>query len=76
MPDFETVVGISLGGAARMRLRRWPAVNPKKADVLSLALPPRSAYVLSADARWRWQHGIAPTTEHRWSITFRTPRVH
>jgi len=33
------------------------------------------AYVLSADARWRWQHGIAPTTEHRWSITFRTPRV-
>jgi alkylated DNA repair dioxygenase AlkB len=75
VPDFETVVGISLGGAARMRLRRWPAVNPKKADVLSLALPPRSAYVLSGAARWRWQHSIAPTAEHRWSITFRTRRV-
>jgi alkylated DNA repair dioxygenase AlkB len=74
VPDFETVVGISLGGVARMRLRRWPAVSPKKADVLSLALPPRSAYVLAADARWRWQHSIAPTTELRWSITFRTAR--
>jgi alkylated DNA repair dioxygenase AlkB len=75
VPDFETVVGISLGGVARMRLRRWPAVNPKKTDVLSLALPPRSAYVLSGEARWRWQHSIAPTTVQRWSITFRTPRV-
>jgi alkylated DNA repair dioxygenase AlkB len=75
VPDFETVVGISLGGTARMRLRRWPAVHPKKADVQSLMLPPRSAYVLSGEARWGWQHSIAPTTELRWSVTFRTPRV-
>jgi alkylated DNA repair dioxygenase AlkB len=72
--DFDVVVGVSLGGEARMRLRPYPPVAPKKTDVLSLALAPRSAYVLRGDARWRWQHSIAPTTTLRWSITFRTPR--
>jgi alkylated DNA repair dioxygenase AlkB len=74
VPDFDVVVGVSLGGEARMRLRPYPPVAPKKADVLSLELAPRSAYVLRGDARWRWQHSIAPTTTLRWSITFRTPR--
>ena len=72
VPDFETVVGISLGGTARMRFRRYPPVKPKKADVLSLELAPRSAYLLRAEARWAWQHSIAPTPALRWSITFRT----
>jgi alkylated DNA repair dioxygenase AlkB len=72
VPDFETVVGVSLGGIARMRFRRYPPVKPKKADVLSLELAPRSAYLLRADARWGWQHSIAPTPGPRWSITFRT----
>jgi alkylated DNA repair dioxygenase AlkB len=74
VPDFDVVVGVSLGGEARMRLRPYPPVAPKKTDVLSLALAPRSAYVLRGDARWRWQHSIAPTATLRWSITFRTPR--
>ena len=73
-PDFETVVGVSLGGIARMRFRRYPPVQPKKADVLSLELAPRSAYVLRAEARWGWQHSIAPTPALRYSITFRTRR--
>ena len=72
VPDFETVVGVSLGGIARMRFRRYPPVKPKKADVLSLELAPRSAYLLRAEARWGWQHSIAPTPGLRWSITFRT----
>jgi len=72
VPDFETVVGVSLGGVARMRFRRYPPVQPKKADVLSLELAPRSAYLLRAEARWGWQHSIAPTPALRWSITFRT----
>lgn len=72
VPDFETVVGVSLGGIARMRFRRYPPVQPKKADVLSLELAPRSAYLLRAEARWGWQHSIAPTPGLRWSITFRT----
>ena len=72
VPDFETVVGVSLGSTARMRFRRYPPVQPKKADVLSLELAPRSAYLLRAEARWGWQHSIAPTPGLRWSITFRT----
>ena len=74
-PHFETVVGVSLAGTARMRFRRYPPVQPKKADVLSLELAPRSAYVLRAEARWGWQHSVAPTPELRYSITFRTARM-
>ena len=73
VPDFESVVGISLAGSARMRFRRYPPVQPKKADVLSLELAPRSAYQLRAEARWGWQHSVAPTPALRYSITFRTP---
>jgi alkylated DNA repair dioxygenase AlkB len=72
VPDFETVVGVSLAGTARMRFRRYPPVAPKKADVVSLELAPRSAYVLRAEARWGWQHSVAPTPALRYSITFRT----
>ena len=72
VPDFENVVGISLAGTVRMRFRRYPPVAPKKADVVSLELAPRSAYLLRADARWGWQHSVAPTPALRYSITFRT----
>ena len=72
VPDYETVVGISLAGTVRMRFRRYPPVAPKKADVVSLELAPRSAYVLRAEARWGWQHSVAPTPALRYSITFRT----
>ena len=74
VPDFETVFGVSLLGTARMRFRRWPPLQPKKADVISLELAPRSAYVLRAEARWGWQHSIAPTPALRWSITLRERR--
>ena len=74
-PHFETVVGVSLAGTARMRFRRYPPLQPKKADVLSLELAPRSAYILRAEARWGWQHSVAPTPELRYSITFRTTRM-
>lgn len=75
MPSFESVVGISLASTARMRFRRYPPVLPKKADVLALELVPRSAYWLQAEARWGWQHSIAPTPALRYSITFRTART-
>jgi alkylated DNA repair dioxygenase AlkB len=72
VPDYETVVGVSLAGTARMRFRRYPPIAPKKQDVVSLELAPRSAYVLRAEARWGWQHSVAPTPALRYSITFRT----
>jgi alkylated DNA repair dioxygenase AlkB len=72
VPHFEMVVGVSLGTPATMRFRRYP---PKpRAPVFTLELEPRSAYVLRNEARWGWQHAIAPTRELRWSITFRTRR--
>jgi alkylated DNA repair dioxygenase AlkB len=69
--DFEIVAGISLGGAGRMRLRRYPHVKGSR-ETLSLELEPRSAYLLRAEARWGWQHSIPPTKNLRYSLTFRT----
>jgi len=72
VPQFESVVGVSLVGAATMRFRRFP---PRAgARILTLQLEPRSAYVLRNEARWGWQHSIAPTPTLRYSITFRTRR--
>ena len=71
VPDFEVVVGVSLGAEARMRFRPWP---PKRGDaVFALDLPPRSAYVLRGEVRWRWQHSVEATKALRYSVTFRTP---
>jgi hypothetical protein len=53
-----------------MRFRPYP---PRRgAAVFALDLAPRSLYVLAGEARWQWQHGIAPTPALRHSITFRT----
>ena len=68
-PDFGRVAGVSLGGWARMRLRRYP---PAKDTPIDLELAPRSAYQMNGAARWRWQHSIPETRELRYSITFRT----
>jgi alkylated DNA repair dioxygenase AlkB len=74
VPDFELVFGLSLGSTARLRFRPYPPLQPKKADVLSVALAPRSIYRIGGVARWGWQHSVAPTPALRWSITFRTRR--
>jgi alkylated DNA repair dioxygenase AlkB len=74
VPDFEIIVGISLGGACRMRLRPYPAKKGRNADAFSLHLEPRSAYQMRGEARWGWQHSIPPTKTMRYSITFRTRR--
>jgi len=73
VPDFERVVGVSLASACRMRFRPYPPRSPRASEVLTLELAPRSAYLLQGDARWRWQHSIAPTPALRYSITLRTP---
>ena len=74
VPQFEHVVGISLLGAARMRLRRYPHVPRSGERSLGIVLAPRSIYCLSGAARWGWQHAISPTPSLRYSITFRTLR--
>jgi DNA oxidative demethylase len=70
-PAFDTVIGISLGGSARLRFQRG---KREKRRVWELLLEPRSGYVLAGEARRSWEHSIPPAKERRYSITFRTVR--
>lgn len=75
VPQFDVIVGVSLGSSCRMRLRPYrPGGEHRRQDVIVLELAPRSAYVMRDQARWEWQHSIAPTKELRYSITLRTAR--
>jgi alkylated DNA repair dioxygenase AlkB len=71
--NFDLVVGVSLHGAARMRLRHYPP-KPRERSI-AIELAPRSIYRLQGEARWDWQHSIPPTPSLRYSITFRTLRA-
>lgn len=68
-PVFEHVVGLSIGAPATLRFRRRAAGG---FDRFSQALAAGDAYHLTGDARWEWEHGIAPMAATRWSITFRS----
>ena len=74
VPDFEDVIGLSLGAAAEMRWRPWPPGSGGRADTLRLTLAPGSVYLMQGEARWGWQHSLPPVPDWRWSITFRTLR--
>ena len=66
---FEKVVGVSLGTPATLRFRRRTSTGFRRA---SIELAPRSAYLLSAESRWDWEHRITPGDRLRYSITLRT----
>ena len=68
-PQFEDVVGISLGSGATMRFRQRTADGFRRAKV---HLEPRSAYLLSGEVRREWEHSIAAGDTLRFSITFRS----
>jgi len=74
VPDFETIVGVSLGSAARIRFRPYPWKPERRQEVFALEVAPRSAYILRDEARWGWQHSVPPVQALRYSITFRTAR--
>jgi alkylated DNA repair dioxygenase AlkB len=71
VPQFDVVIGISLGGPARMRFKAYKA----EGKIVSITLEPRSIYVISGAARWKFQHSIPAVEQLRYSITFRTRRV-
>jgi alkylated DNA repair dioxygenase AlkB len=73
-PDYEVIVGVSLGSPARLRFRPWPPEAPKKDDIVTLELAPRSAYLMRDAARWGWQHSVPPVPGLRYSVTMRTAR--
>lgn len=66
---FDRVAGVSLGASATLRFRQRTATGFRR---LPLPVEPRSAYLLSGEARHEWEHSIAPGEELRFSITFRT----
>lgn len=68
-PVFEHVVGLSLGNAATLRLRRR---TPGGFDRFAHEALPRALYHLAGEARHEWEHSIAAMTVPRWSITFRS----
>ena len=65
---FEEVVGFSLRTSATLRFRQRIASGFRRAN---LEVAPRSAYLLSGEARHDWEHSIAPGDALRFSITFR-----
>jgi alkylated DNA repair dioxygenase AlkB len=66
---FDKVVGVSLNSPATLRFRQRAGNGFRRG---SLAVAPRSAYLLSDEARWEWEHRITPGDQLRFSITFRT----
>ena len=79
-PQYDITAGISIVSASRMRLR--PYLSPKAAaqsttkrkTTHEIVLQPRSAYIISGEARSKYEHSIPPVSELRYSITFRTLR--
>lgn len=74
-PVYEIIAGFSIVGDCTFKLRPL-AENKKESDEkqkgISFLQPARSAYVMSGDVRWHWQHSIPPTKALRYSVTFRT----
>jgi alkylated DNA repair dioxygenase AlkB len=66
---FDKVVGISLSTAATLRFRQRTSSGFRRA---SIEVAPRSAYLLTGEARHDWEHSISPGRSLRFSITFRT----
>jgi alkylated DNA repair dioxygenase AlkB len=66
---FDRVVGISLHTPAVLRFRQRTDAGFRR---MSVPVEPRSAYLLSGEARHGWEHSIVPGDALRFSITFRT----
>jgi alkylated DNA repair dioxygenase AlkB len=71
-PQFGVVIGVSLLSACRMRFQRGRGAERQTRAV---TLEPRSAYVLTGEARQHWQHSIPALRAPRYSVTFRTLRT-
>jgi alkylated DNA repair dioxygenase AlkB len=70
-PQFDKVIGISLGSAVVLRLRRRVGAGFERRAV---PLAPRSIYLLDGEVRREWEHSIVRVPETRYSITFRSLR--
>jgi alkylated DNA repair dioxygenase AlkB len=68
-PVFGDVVGVSLLAPAPLRFRRRSGTGWER---FTLTAEPRSAYLLSGEARHEWEHSIPRLETLRYSVTLRT----
>ena len=71
-PQFDEVVGVSLGASCALRFRQRRADGWRRMKVIA---EPRSLYLLSGAARTTWEHSIPPVESERFSVTFRALRT-
>jgi alkylated DNA repair dioxygenase AlkB len=69
---FGETIGISLLSPCVLRLRR--KVSERRWERANVEAEPRSAYLLSGEARSEWEHSIPAVGALRYSITFRNLR--
>jgi len=67
--EFGEILAVSLSSACLLRFRRR---RGEEWERQSLAVQPRSLYVLRGPVRSEWQHSIPPVTALRYSVTFRS----
>jgi alkylated DNA repair dioxygenase AlkB len=70
-PMFQDVVALSFLAPCVLRLRRRAGTAWERRSV---AIAPRSGYLLSGPSREEWEHSITPMQALRYSVTFRSFR--
>lgn len=63
VPQFQRIVGVSLGSTANLRFRPYPYRPEMKSHVVRLEVAPRSIYRIEGDARWAW-HTVLSQRRH------------
>ncbi len=72
VPQFDLIAGISLLTDCTFRLRPYDKTKQTRSSIISFSVQRRSLYTMQGNARWNWQHSIAPVKQMRYSITLRT----
>jgi len=77
-PQYDIIAGVSLSAACRMRFRPYlspgAAASGRRIATHEILLAPRSAYLITGEARSAYEHSIPPVKALRYSITLRTLR--
>jgi len=71
-PPFDVIAGISLLITYIFRFRPYEKSKQNRKAIISVALQPRSLYIISGKARTDWEHSIPTLKQIRYSITVRT----
>jgi alkylated DNA repair dioxygenase AlkB len=80
-PQYDIVIGVSLGSPCPMRLRPYVAPDAhaasgvRRTSTHALVLEPRPIYLISGAARSAFEHSIPAVDALRYSITFRSLRT-